>query len=97
MSVGLDGQEDEFDPSEQMVEEHISQEELEYGAIMSSMEAEASNDADPKVPIEPGGYGSEEEDYDAIMMEVMLHMGDQQRFQNPDNEQNDGEMDMSIG
>lgn len=78
------------------MDEVLSQEEQELEALVSLMEADnlIAKDQDNAT----AGYGSEEEDYDRLFMEV-LEQPERMQATNttraPPN--NDGEMDISMG
>ena len=78
------------------MEEVLSQEEQELEALVSLMEADDQTAKDRDGA--SAGYGSEEEDYDRLFMEVL----EQPEGMQPTNTSratpdNDGEMDISMG
>lgn len=78
------------------MEEVLSQEEQELEALVSLMEADDQAAKDQEVAT--AGYGSEEEDYDRLFMEVL----EQPERMQPTNTarappNNEGDMDVSMG
>ena len=91
-------QEDELDVGDQMVEEYVSQENWELEAVMSSMEEQPLSVPGQTDSRETGGYGSEEEDYDALMMEALQQIdGGRECATESAHVQHDGDMDVSMG
>lgn len=95
--MGLDGEEEMSDKGDRMIEEFISQEELEFEAIMSSMGGPSSEHVNPTVEREMSGYSSEDEEYDALMMQALLQAEGCKDNPNTSLSDDDGNMDMSMG
>ena len=95
--MGLDGEEEMPDEGDRMIEEFVSQEELEFEAIMSSMEGPSSEDVNPSVEREMNDYSSEDEEYNALMMQALLQAEGCKDNPNTSLSGEDGNMDMSMG
>ena len=74
----------------------MSQENMEIEAMTSSIDEQPLHNATQGGEMETGGYGSDDEDYDALLMEALSQVEAQKPTSNfPPHE--DSEMDVSVG
>lgn len=82
----------------EMVDQILSQEDQEFEALVSSMQDNVNQDLHP--PTTVSDYGSDEEEYDELFMEVMWRQRSAERTSTTvgdDTSEQDQEMDISLG
>ncbi len=81
-----------------MVDQILTQEDREFEALVSSMQNNADQEQDQDTTV--SDYGSDEEEYDQLFMEVVSKQGSAERNSSTigdDAPKQDQEMDISVG